>query len=133
MLHRLSREGFSSRPLGNQRLNLRALQAVEHERVMWERGGQGGLNSGREGQHVQHGYGGRLLDHSPSTSSVVGSAQSGLPLHQHRLPLGLRLHPRQQCVERLLFLLLPRCQRQRRTPLLAPLGQEPGQQRYPLG
>jgi hypothetical protein len=38
--------GFCLRPLGHQRLDLQALQAIEHEGVMWERCGQGGLNSG---------------------------------------------------------------------------------------
>jgi hypothetical protein len=108
-MHHLSRQGFASHALRNQRLNLRALQAVEHQG-----GDVGALRPGRaelrtEGQHVQHRHSGRLFNQEPKhfQRRGVGPVQV-FPGHQHRLPLGLRDHPRQQGVQRLLFLLLRR-------------------------
>ena len=75
--------------------------------------GQGGLNSGRKVSTWSIGTVG-TGDHQPRNSSVVGSAQCRSSRDQDRLPLALRHHPRQQRVQRLLFLVL---RRQRRIAL----------------
>ena len=126
-------QGFASRPLGNQCLDLRALQAVEHER-----GDVGTLRPGRAelwavGQHVQHRHRGRLLDDQPEglQRGGIGPVQV-FPHHQHRLPLGLRHQPRHQRIQHLLFLVLRR-QRQRRIALRRERHRkQPGKQRHDL-
>ncbi len=127
-------QGFASRPLGNQRLDLRALQAIEHEGrdVGAWRPGRAELRAIR--QHVQHRHRGRLLDHQPEhlQRGGVGPVQV-FPRRQHRLPLGLRRQPCDQRVQRLLFLLLRR-HRQRRIALRRQRHrQQPGEQRHHLG
>ena len=102
-------QGFPSRPLGNERLDLRALQAIEHqggEMGAW-RPGRAELRAIR--QHVQHGHRGRLLDDQPEDLQRGGVRPVQVfPCHQHRLPLGLRRQPGDERVQRLLFLLLRR-------------------------
>ena len=103
--------------------------------VRWERGGQGGLNSGRYVSTCNIGMVGACSITSPRTlqRGGIGPVQV-FPRHQHRLPLGLRRQPRHAarpasavsgaavspCSARIAL----RRQRHR---------QQPGQQRYHLG
>ena len=107
VLQHFGGQGFASYPLGNQRLDLPALQAIEHERGEVGAGRPGRAKRGARRQDMQHRHRGRLLDDEPEQlqRGGVGPVQV-FPHRQHGLTFGLCCQPCDQHVQRLLFLVL---------------------------
>ena len=107
MLHHLGGQRLAPRPVRDQRLDLRPLQAVEGDGRQMRARRPGRHKLWMRGEHVQHRHRGRLLQHQPQhlQGGWISPVQV-FPGHQPRLPFGLGQHPGHQRIEGLLLLLL---------------------------